>query len=79
LLSGCPKLDEKAAYVQKFTSIFAHNHIKSIAIVVMEVPCCEGMPMIVEKALKASGKRVPVETIVVGIEGGIVSRTPSAA
>jgi len=79
LVSGCPKLDDQEAYVQKFTSIFEHNTIKSVTVVVMEVPCCNGMPMIVEKALQASGKKVPVETVVIGIEGGIIRRTPSAA
>jgi len=79
LVSGCPKLDDREAYVQKFTSIFRHNDIKSVTVVVMEVPCCSGMPMIVEKALHASGRTVPVETVVVGIQGGIIRRTQSAA
>jgi hypothetical protein len=79
LLCGCPKLDDQQAYVRKFTSIFEHNDIKSVTVVVMEVPCCNGMPVIIEKALQASGHTVPVETVVVGIEGGIVRRTQSAA
>lgn len=79
LVSGCPKLDDTEAYVQKFTSIFEHNDIKSVRVVVMEVPCCNGMPVIIEKALQASGRKVPVETVVVGIEGGIIRRKQSAA
>jgi len=79
LLSGCPKLDDQEAYVKKFTSIFEHNTIKSVTIVVMEVPCCNGMPMIVSKGLEASGKKVPIETVVIGIEGGIIRRIQPAA
>ncbi len=79
LLCGCPKLDDQEAYVQKFTSIFEHNTIRSVTVLVMEVPCCSGMPKIIEKALEASGKKVPVETVVVGIEGGIIRRIQSAA
>ena len=79
LLCGCPKFDDQEAYVQKFIAIFEHNTIRSVIVLVMEVPCCSGMPGIIEKALEASGKQVPVETVVVGIEGGIIKRTKSAA
>jgi len=79
VLCGCPKLDDQEAYVQKFTSIFKRNAIKSITVLVMEVPCCGGMPMIIQKAMQAAGRKVPVETVVVGIEGGIIKRTKSTA
>ena len=79
LLCGCPKLDDQEAYVQKFTSIFKRNAIKSVTVLIMEVPCCGGMPIIVEKAMQAAGCKVPVETVVVGIEGGIIKRMKSAA
>jgi len=74
LLCGCPKLDDQEAYVKKFTSIFSHNTIKSVTVVIMEVPCCGGMPKIIEKAMQASGRKIPAETVVVGIKGGIVKR-----
>ena len=79
LLCGCPKLDDQEAYVKKFTSIFEHNTIKSVTVVIMEVPCCGGMPKIIEKAMQSSGKKVPVATVVVGIEGGIIRRIQPAA
>ncbi len=79
LLCGCPKLDDQEAYVQKFTSIFERNSIRSVTVLIMEVPCCGGMPKIIEKAMKAAGCRVHVDTVVVGIEGGIVRRTHCAA
>ena len=79
LLCGCPKLDDQEAYVQKFTQIFEHNAIRSVTVVVMEVPCCGGMPKIIEKAMQSSGRKVPVETVVVGIEGGIIRRIQPAA
>jgi len=79
LLCGCPKLDDQEAYVQKFTQIFEHNTIRSVTVLIMEVPCCGGMPKIIEKAMQASGRNVPVETVVVGIEGGIIRRIQPAA
>ena len=73
VLCGCPKLDDQEAYVQKFTAIFKRNAIKSVTVLVMEVPCCGGMPMIIQKAMEAAGTKVALETVVVGIEGGIIS------
>ncbi|MBM4310518.1 MAG: 4Fe-4S dicluster domain-containing protein [Deltaproteobacteria bacterium] len=74
VLCGCPKLDDQEAYVQKFTEIFKRNVIKSVTVLVMEVPCCGGMPMIIQKAMDAAGAQVPMETVTIGIEGGIIRR-----
>lgn len=74
LLTGCPKLDDRELYVDKFTEIFKQNNIRSVTVVVMEVPCCQGMPQIVKAGLKAAGKSVPLETVVVGVRGDIVER-----
>ena len=73
-LTGCPKFDERAMYVEKFTEIFRQNDIRSLTVVVMEVPCCQGMPLIVKSGLKAAGKSVPMETVVIGVEGDVVKR-----
>lgn len=75
VLCGCPKLDDQEQYVQKFTEIFKRNAIKSVTVLVMEVPCCGGMPMIIQKAMQAAGKKLALETVVVGIEGGIIRRS----
>jgi len=74
LLTGCPKLDDRELCVDKFTEIFKQNDIRSITVVVMEVPCCQGMPLIVKAGLKAAGKSVPLETVVLGVAGDIVER-----
>ena len=35
----------------------------------MEVPCCGGMIRIVEEAMKASGKNIPLAKQMIGIKG----------
>ena len=45
---GCPKFDDAEAYVQKFTDVFKTAGIKSITVLTMEVPCCQGLPVIVK-------------------------------
>jgi hypothetical protein len=35
----------------------------------MEVPCCSGLVMAVRKAIEASGKDIPFNSVVVGVRG----------
>jgi len=71
LLIGCPKLDDGQAYLEKLTAMLQHNEIKSLSVVVMEVPCCSGLKMIAQQAVAASGKDVPIEVVTVGIQGNL--------
>jgi len=50
LAVGCPKLDNISEYVEKLTTIFANNNIKSITVAHMEVPCCTGIAMEIGRA-----------------------------
>jgi hypothetical protein len=45
-----------------------------VSTVVMEVPCCQGLPVIVKKAMDNAGKRVPMEYLVIGLQGDILKR-----
>jgi len=75
LLLGCPKLDNAEAYVQKLAAIFQNAGIRSLTVVIMEVPCCSGLPMIVKRAMEVAGADIPVEEITVSIrEGEILER-----
>lgn len=71
VVMGCPKFDDSEEYVDKFTQIFSTADIRSITIAVMEVPCCSKMPVIVERALAQSGKKIPLEIVVIGTRGDI--------
>jgi len=76
LLLGCPKFDDAAAYVQKLADILTSNAIKDITVVQMEVPCCNGMTAIAQRAVAAAGKNVPLETIVITRDGRIQAEAP---
>ncbi len=67
---GCPKFDDARHYLEKITSIFETRDINSITIAYMEVPCCGGLVRIVEEALRASGKKIPLARRKIGIGGG---------
>lgn len=70
VLVGCPKLDE-GDYAEKLTAIFAQNNIKSVTVARMEVPCCGGLQRAAETALAQCGKQIPLQTVTIGIEGGV--------
>ncbi len=72
LVMACPKLDETSSYVGKLAKIF-QNEIKSITLVIMEVPCCSGLRRIVEAALELSGREIPVRELIVSLHGEILN------
>lgn len=72
-LIGCPKLDS-VDYSEKLTAILAVNDIRSVTVVRMEVPCCGGIQMAVQKALDASGKRIPLNVTVISTDGKIINK-----
>lgn len=72
LVVGCPKLDDTQFYMEKLTNIFTQNNIKSITITYMEVPCCSGLAMAVERALQASGKKIPLTETIIGLRGAVI-------
>ncbi len=73
VLMGCPKFDNAQEYVQRFADIFKTADIKSITIPVMEVPCCQGLPVIVQKGLVLSGKQIPIKKVVISRQGEVIS------
>lgn len=68
---GCPKLDG-VDYYDKFLEIFRNNDIQSLTIVRMDVPCCGGIQMAAQDALKASGKFIPWQVVTVRRDGQIM-------
>lgn len=79
VMIGCPKFDDADEYVKKFADIFQKNNIRSLTVLVMEVPCCHGLPVIVEKAMGRAGKKIPVEKIIINPRGEIINKEKTAA
>jgi len=72
VMVGCPKFDDAEEYRRKFADVFSTAEIKSIMVVVMEVPCCQGLPIIVEKGMEMAGKRIPLEKVVISSRGDVL-------
>jgi ferredoxin len=71
---GCPKLDDVHEYVEKVTQIFKHSMPKSIRVAIMEVPCCSGLVQIAQQAAIHAKLNTPMEVIVIGIRGNLLSK-----
>ncbi|ORJ62508.1 iron-sulfur cluster-binding oxidoreductase [Geothermobacter hydrogeniphilus] len=69
LVNACPKLDDTSPYVEKLTEMLKQNDIRSLTVTIMEVPCCRGLAMMAQQALQASGKDIPLEVVVIGVDG----------
>jgi NAD-dependent dihydropyrimidine dehydrogenase PreA subunit len=75
LLVGCPKLDDLGAYVEKLTEMFRLAEPRSVTVVKMEVPCCNGIAVAARQALAVSGAAAPLEVVTIGIAGAVVARS----
>jgi hypothetical protein len=69
LVNACPKLDDTSPYVDKLAAIITRNEIRSVTVTIMEVPCCRGLAMLAQEAIKRAGREVPLEIAVIGIDG----------
>ncbi len=74
ILMGCPKFDDADAYVAKFKEIFEATTLKSITVLIMEVPCCQSMKNIVKAALDQSGKEIDTEVVTLSARGEVVKK-----
>jgi len=74
VMMGCPKLDNAQHYIEKFAQICKESGIKSITSVIMEVPCCGGLPMIVKKGMQMAGVDIPMEEVIISTRGQILQR-----
>jgi NAD-dependent dihydropyrimidine dehydrogenase PreA subunit len=74
LAIACPKLDQGMdIYRDKLTALIDEAQIKSIAVMIMEVPCCGGLLQVARRAVERAGRQVPITAIVVGLDGEIRS------
>ena len=74
VMMGCPKFDDADSYVQRFAEIISTCNLKSLTILIMEVPCCSAMTVIIKKAMQAAGKTIPVEQITISTRGEELAR-----
>jgi ferredoxin len=76
LAIACPKLDtNKDIYLEKLITLISESKLKSITILIMQVPCCGGLVQLVEKAIAATGSSIPVNVSIISHTGKILQST----
>ena len=58
---------------EKLQDIFTLNPLKSIDVVIMEVPCCSGLKNAVLAALNSINKTIPVNIHIISTKGDLLS------
>jgi len=71
---ACPKLDQgRDIYLEKIRSWFDDARINTLTVITMQVPCCDGLLRLAREAAAQAVRRVPIKSIVVGLQGGVLS------
>jgi len=69
---GCPKFDDVKEYAARLGEILKSNSLHEVAVVQMEVPCCNGLWWALSKALEASDVKTSVKRYVVSLSGRLM-------
>jgi hypothetical protein len=70
---ACPKLDSNLdVYVKKLTALIDDAKINTLTVMTMEVPCCNGLLTLAQKATQIASKKIPIKSIIVSVKGKIL-------
>lgn len=71
---ACPKLDEgQDVYVEKIKSWIEDANINTLTVMTMQVPCCAGLVAMAQEALQSSKRKIPIKSIVLTLQGDVMS------
>ena len=73
LAIACPKLDgNQEIYLTKLVSMMDQSRIKSLTVMIMQVPCCGGLWQLAMKARALAKTPPPMQMIRIGLRGEIL-------
>jgi hypothetical protein len=73
LAIACPKLDDgQDSYLTKIKTWVNDAKISTLVVMIMEVPCCQGLLVTARQALSEVERKVPFKVVTVGRNGSIV-------
>ena len=75
LAIACPKLDSNQdIYSEKITAWIDDAGITSLQVLIMQVPCCNGLLNLAQQAVARAERKIPIEYTVVGVQGDILTQ-----
>ena len=73
LAIACPKLDSNTqVYVDKLVEMIDGAKINTLTVLVMEVPCCQGLVRIAQLAREQAQRNIPIKKIVLSVSGEVI-------
>ncbi len=73
LAVACPKLDEgQEIYVEKLKALIDEAEVRSITVVMMQVPCCNGLMRLTQIAAAQCRRAVPTTAVIIGLDGRVL-------
>ena len=70
---ACPKLDDgQEIYIEKIKSWFDDAEINTLTVMIMQVPCCNGLLQLAMQAQQQAERKVPIKCQIVSLEGEIL-------
>jgi NAD-dependent dihydropyrimidine dehydrogenase PreA subunit len=74
LVIACPKLDDgQEEYLSKLRMLIDQAGIKTLTVMIMQVPCCSGLLGLARKAAASAVRKVSIRYVVVGLNGDILN------
>lgn len=71
---ACPKLDSNLEnYIEKIKEMINSAKINTLTVMVMEVPCCNGLMRIAQLATTQATREIPLKLIQVSIAGKVLN------
>jgi len=71
---ACPKLGDVRAHIDKLARVIAEGRPRSIDVVMMEVPCCQGLMGMAVEAARRAGSDIAIKKCVLSVEGNVLDR-----
>jgi len=76
LAIACPKLDDNTQlYVDKLAEMIDAVQLRSLTVLVMEVPCCNGLVWVAQKAAQQAKRNIPIKIIKLSTKGEVISES----
>jgi hypothetical protein len=73
LVIACPKLDDhQEVYLAKLKTLIDQAGINTLTVMIMEVPCCNGLLRLACEARRQATRNLPLKLIRVSLQGDVL-------
>jgi len=73
LAIACPKLDtNKQIYLDKLVAMIKESNLRSITVLIMQVPCCSGLAQLAQQAIELAENKIPLNITIISPTGMIL-------